>query len=76
MNDEVKEILIDVVDYYDSVGTEDDDGILASVALRSRLALERHSKQTTQTPQTTKAVDPFTAYDEFPDTVLKLEDEW
>ena len=57
MNDEVKEILIDLVNYYNAMGTSDDPGIevFQNVVQRSSHALERYSKQTKQT----KDVAPF-----------------
>tara|TARA_R100000152_G_C6748267_1_gene171869 strand:+ start:538 stop:780 length:243 start_codon:yes stop_codon:yes gene_type:complete len=78
MNDEVKEILIDLVNYYNAMGTSDDPGIEAfqNVVQRSSHALERYSKQAKQNSQTTKDVDPFASYDEFPDVVIKQENEW
>ncbi len=74
MNDEVKEILIDLVNYYNTMGTSDDPGIevFQNVVQRSSHALERYSKQAKQT----KDVDPFASYDEFPDVVIKQENEW
>ena len=46
MNDEVKEILIDLIDYYNTVGTESDPGIntFETVAKRASKALERHAR--------------------------------
>jgi len=75
MNDEVKEILIDLIDYWNTMGTESDPGIEAfhSVVQRASKALERHANPT---KQVTRDVDPFKAYDEFPDDVLKFEEDW
>tara|TARA_B100000809_G_scaffold257651_1_gene299604 strand:- start:1195 stop:1419 length:225 start_codon:yes stop_codon:yes gene_type:complete len=74
LNDEVKEILIDLVDYYNTMGTPSDPGIntFQHVVQRSVQALERYSKQ----PQTTNNIDPFKAYDEFPDDAIKMENDW
>jgi len=43
MNDEVKEILIDLIDYYNVVGTADDPGFVpfAAIIRRASKALER-----------------------------------
>jgi hypothetical protein len=78
LNDEVRDILIDLVDYYNTMGTPSDPGIhtFQHVVQRSAKALERHSKQTNHPLQTTKSIDPFKTYDEFPDDVIKMEDDW
>ena len=75
MNDEVKEILIELIDYYNIIGSKDDPGfeVFAAIVHRSSKALERHAKGTTQTA---KDVDLFEPYDEFPDDIIKMEDEW
>jgi len=72
MNDEVKEILIDLVDYWNAMGSENDPGfeVFANVVQRASKALERYSKRTTPN------LDPFNSYDEFPDFIIKMEDEW
>jgi hypothetical protein len=82
MNNEVKEILIDLIDYYNAIGTEDDPGIrvFEKVAQRASKALDRFAaKQSNQQPQNSGDVDPYGM-----DVVatipyqmqLKLEDEW
>ncbi len=73
MNDEVKEILIDLVNYYNAMGTESDPGIrmFENVAQRASRALETYAKG----PGKKSAdVDPFSDTGEFP--VYKLEDQW
>ena len=79
MNDETKEILIAVVDYYNAMGTENDPGIrvFESIAQRASNALENHAKENregTKNNTNSADVDPFAITDEFP--VYKLEDEW
>ena len=75
MNDEVKEILIDLIGYYNVIGTDDDPGFVpfADIVQRASKALERHA---CPNKQPTTDVDPFKAYDEFPDDVIKMEEEW
>lgn len=74
MNDEVKEILIDLVEYYNVIGTDKDPGFGAfeNVAQRASKALEHYAEGIAQR---TKDVDPFKSYDEFPDYVMKMEDD-
>jgi len=79
MNDEVKEILIDLVEYYSAIGTENDPGIQAfeSVAQRASKALERYA---TNNNKKSVDVDPFIGYDGqqyggFPEAPIKHEDE-
>jgi hypothetical protein len=80
MNDEVKEILIDLIGYYNVIGTDDDPGFgpFADVVHRASKALERHAKGIGEGTQNNNSadVDPFKAYDEYPDEIIKLEDEW
>ena len=62
MNDEVKEILIDLVDYYNLIGTEDDPGFVpfAAVVSRASKALERHALKAPQPLKYRSGdVDPF-----------------
>jgi hypothetical protein len=75
MNDEVKEILIDVIDYYNTIGTESDPGFhtFERVVQRASKALKRHTKES-RTGKNSVDVDPFGVTDEFP--IYKLEDEW
>jgi len=75
MNDEVKEILIDLVNYYNGMGTENDPGILMleNVAQRASRALESYAKGRSA-DKNSADVDPFAITEEFPQ--YKLEDEW
>ncbi len=62
MNDEVKEILIDLIDYYNLIGTENDPGFepFADVVGRASKALERHAiEQKGSETQRSLDVDPF-----------------
>ena len=77
MNDEIKEILIDLVDYYNTMGTESDPGIRAfeSVANRASKTLERFALELGEGKQINSAdIDPFATTGEF--EVYKREDEW
>ena len=78
MNDETKEILIAVVDYYNTMGTENDPGIVAfeNIVQRASKALERHAKDIREGTNNIASadVDPFAITGEFP--AYKLEDEW
>jgi hypothetical protein len=77
MNDETKEILIAVVDYYNAMGTENDPGIRAfeSVVQRASKVLENHTKDIREDNKNNSSdVDPFSITGEFP--AYKLEDEW
>lgn len=78
MNDEVKEILIDLIDYYNVIGTDKDPGFgpFADVVGRASNALRRHAKEVLEDKENKKSadVDPFAITDEFP--AYKLEDEW
>jgi hypothetical protein len=75
MNDEVKEIMIDLINYYNTMGTESDPGIQAfqNVARRASNVLEQHVRET-RTEKSSADVDPFAITGEFP--IYKLEDEW
>ena len=81
MNDDVKEILIDLIDYYNLIGTEDDPGFapFADVVGRASKALKRHAEeQRMQKRRRSGDVDPF-AMDVVGNTKqfeLKLEEEW
>ena len=77
MNDEVKEILIDLVDYYNAMGTDKDPGIntLENVVKRSSKALKRNYEKRRMR---SGDIDPF-AMDVVGNTKqlkLKLEEEW
>ena len=69
------QVLIDLVDYYCRMGTKLDPGIttLENVVQRASKALEQHAKG--QKEEATKAVDPFQPYDEYPDVVMKMEED-
>ena len=75
INNATKEILIDLINYYNVIGTEDDPGFVpfADIVNRASKALEQHANGDTQG---SGDVDPFTAYDEFPDHVIKHESDW
>ena len=73
MNNEVKEILIDLVNYCNRMSTESDPGIrvLENVAQRASRALERHVKE----PDKNSAdVDPYGDTGDYP--AYKSEEEW
>ena len=74
MNDEVKEILVDLIDYYNLIGTEDDPGFapFAAVVSRASKALKRHALEPT-IPLCYRSgdIDPF-AMDVVSTTQLKL----
>ena len=79
MNDEVKEILFDLIEYYNLIGTKDDPGFesFADVVQRASKALMTHAKNNSEGKQNTNSdVDPFEAYNEFPDSIIKVEEEW
>ena len=90
MNDEVKKILFDLIEYYNAIGTEEDPGfvVFADVAQRASKALERHAKETRDSNQNNNSagVDPFAMdvvgysgqeYGGFPEPqVIKPEEEW
>ena len=75
MNNEVKEILIDLVNYYNRMGTESDPGIrvFENVAQRASQALERHTKAKSSNKNSAD-VDPFGDTGEH--LVYKSEEEW
>lgn len=74
LNDETKEILIDLIGYYNVIGTEDDPGFVpfADIVHRASKALERHAKGTDTNKEDKKStdIDPY----ELP--THKLEEEW
>ncbi len=78
MNDEVKEILIDLVDYYNVMGTENDPGIgvFEDVAIRASAALKRYASEVSGENNNLNSadVDPFAITGEHP--MYKSEDEW
>jgi hypothetical protein len=80
LNDEVKEILIDLIEYYNFFGTDDDPGIeiFENVARRASKALKQYATNIAEGKQNNNSsdVDPFKDYDEFPDDIIKLEEEW
>jgi len=62
MNDEVKEILIDLIDYYNIVGTDKDPGFepFAKVVGRASKALEREAAERKRSARLRSAdVDPY-----------------
>ena len=62
MNDEIKEILMDLIDYYNVIGTEDDSGFetFADVVKRASKALEHHAiKQKDHKTPRSLDIDPF-----------------
>ena len=81
MNDEVKEILIDLVEYYNAMGTKNDPGIqtFESVAIRASHVLKRIASEGTQCSKLRSSdIDPYAM-----DVVgspkqlpLKFENEW
>jgi hypothetical protein len=75
MKDEVKEILIDLINYYNAMGTESDPGIhtFEHVVKRASKALATHG-EIVGTGKKSADVDPFGITGEFP--AYKLEDEW
>ena len=75
MNDEVKEILIDLVDYYCRMGTKLDPGIgvFERVAQRASRALKNDANGQSANKNSAD-VDPFGTAGGFP--TYKLEDEW
>jgi hypothetical protein len=81
MNDEVKEILIDLIDYYNLIGTPEDPGFVpfAAVVERASKALKQQAEeQKTQERRRSSDVDPF-AMDVVGNAQqlnLKLEEEW
>ena len=62
MNDETKEILIDLIGYYNVIGTDDDPGFVpfGDIVHRASKALERHAlEQNGSDTQRSSDVDPF-----------------
>ena len=59
MNNNVKEVLIDLVDYWNALGTENDPGMEAfcSVVQRASQALELQSREDTK--NNSVDIDPF-----------------
>ena len=80
LNDEVKEILIDLIDYWNMMGTEEDPGfeVFADVVQRASKALEQYATNIAEGKQNNNSsdVDPFKHYNEFSDDNNKHEDEW
>ena len=74
MNDEVKEILIDLISYYNIVGTADDPGFVpfAEIVGRASQALKRHAKAS---HPNSADVDPY-AMDVVGFVEIKREEEW
>tara|TARA_R110002110_G_scaffold331989_2_gene543029 strand:- start:245 stop:466 length:222 start_codon:yes stop_codon:yes gene_type:complete len=73
MNDELKETLIDLVDYWNTMGTESDPGIeaLQSVVQRASKALESETKETREdTKNNSMHIDPYDWRS------IKVEEEW
>ena len=75
MNEQTKEILIDLINYYNTMGTESDPGIhtFEHIVQRASRALATHV-DTTRKGKSSGDVDPFGTTAEFP--AYKLEDEW
>ena len=74
MNDETKEILIDIINYYNAADALKCDK-LQKLVNRASKALDRHAVACKHKASRTSAdVDPFVITDNFP--VYKLEDEW
>lgn len=62
MNNNVKEVLIDLIDYWNTMGTESDPGIEAfcSVVQRASRELELESKKNCEgTKNNSVGIDPF-----------------
>jgi hypothetical protein len=62
MTNEVKEILIDLVDYYNVIGTEDDPGFVpfADIVSRASVALKvQHELATVKENKRSADVDPY-----------------
>ena len=84
MNDEIKEILIDLVDYYNAIGSQNDPGIkyFENVVQRASDALREHAKKAKKSTRDRSSVDvdPFADTGEFElpdlDFGFKQEDEW
>ena len=90
MNDEVKEILIDLIDYYNTMGTSKDPGvtILESVVQRASSVVETHATKSREGKENKNSadVDPFEQVSSLESIskhsyekgfeLYKLEDEW
>lgn len=80
MNDEVKEILIDLVEYYNAIGTTDDPGVEAfeNVVQRASKVLKQYATNIVEGKQNNNSsdVDPFKYYNDLSDDNNKHEDEW
>jgi hypothetical protein len=74
MNDEVKEILISLIDYYEMVGTKKDLGTLTLERLAQRAAkiLEAYSEIKNKT---SASIDPFENLEQY-NLDFKEELEW
>lgn len=70
MNDQVKEILIDLIDYYNVIGTDDDPGFVpfADIVGRASQALRCESRHTNHPG----GIDPFAFDPVAPPAQLKL----
>jgi hypothetical protein len=80
MNDEVKEILIELIDYYNVIGTEDDPGFVpfANIVQRASKALKREAAERNRLDRLRSAdVDPY-AIDVAGtrERYIKNENEW
>ena len=81
MNDDVKEILIDFINYYNTMGTESSPGIDAyqHTIRRATNALKRHAEeQKAEARKRSSDIDPFAMdvvgnQEQF---TLKLESDW
>ena len=81
MNDDVKEILIDFINYYNTMGTESDPGVDAfqHTVKRATSALKRHAEEEKiRTKKRSSDIDPFAMdvvgnQEQF---TLKLESDW
>ena len=75
MNDNIKELLIDLVEYYNAMGTSKDPGIeiFENVVQRATVELKLHVKNNTKDNLKSADVDPYSF-----DVVgsLKHEDEF
>jgi hypothetical protein len=74
MNNDVKEVLIDLIDYWNTLGTEDNPGMeaLCSVVQRASKALDQHAKGTNTDKEDKKSAD----IDPYELLTHKLEEEW
>lgn len=69
MNNEVKEILVDLIDYYNTIGTEDDPGFksFTDIVNRSSKMLERNA---------TPRIRDVLPHKDFTEKIIKQENEW